>query len=186
MTREMRWLLAFLIPLIVVVVAHGVGDSTHNPLPLVLVALVAALLSIIYPCVAFGRLAWRLLRGRPLRPLATGTELIVWLMSVLATVVVVVPLYANVGSRARLAKAQFDTRALASSISRYHEHTGRLPETLDDLTRRVANAKGQEVGPFMEAIPSPNAGWSPYRYERRPDGTFSVHSRGDEGEVRAP
>lgn len=182
MTQGVRRLLAVLTPLTVLAMALSVGDSIHNPLPFLLLVLVPAAL----PVIAFARIAWRKLRGRPLGPAATGTELIIWLMSVVAAVVVAVPLLTNVGSRARLAKAQADTRALASSVGFYYEHTGRLPQTLDALTRPVTNAKGQVAGPFIVALPSSPAGWAPYSYEQRPEGKFSISSRGGEGEVRAP
>lgn len=74
MRRGMRWLLAVLIPLGVFLVAIGVFVATGGPEPFVLVLLVTAPLSIIYPCVVLGRLGWRLLRGRPLRPLVTQTK----------------------------------------------------------------------------------------------------------------
>lgn len=165
MRRATRWLLVVLIPVGVFLVALGVAGATDSPAPFALVLVVTASLSIGYPSVALGRLGWRLLRGRPLFPVVRETGVMVWLMSLLATVLVAPPA-TRVTSRARLAKAQADTHKLASAIHFYREHTARLPETLDDLTRPVANAKGEAAGPFLGAIPPPPAGWAPYRYER--------------------
>jgi general secretion pathway protein G len=44
------------------------------------------------------------------------------------------PLYANIQARARVAKAQADTRTLASAVVVYSAHTGVLPGGLSDLS----------------------------------------------------
>ena len=41
---------------------------------------------------------------------------------------IAVPLYANVQARARIAKAQADTRAIASAVGIYAAHCGGLPD----------------------------------------------------------
>src|SRR5438046_10017379 len=51
--------------------------------------------------------------------------IVVAIIGILAAIAI--PLYANVQSRARIAKAQADARALASSVSIYAAHMGHLP-----------------------------------------------------------
>jgi prepilin-type N-terminal cleavage/methylation domain-containing protein len=64
--------------------------------------------------------------------------IVVAIIGILAAIAI--PLYANVQARARLAKAQADARALASSISIYSAHMGSLPTALTDLTSAVSNS----------------------------------------------
>src|SRR5512138_1047462 len=58
--------------------------------------------------------------------------IVVAIIGILAAIAI--PLYANVQARARIAKAQADARALASSVSIYAAHMGVLPTALSDLT----------------------------------------------------
>ena len=51
--------------------------------------------------------------------------IVVAIIGILAAIAI--PLYANVQARARIAKAQADGRALASSISIYAAHMGTVP-----------------------------------------------------------
>jgi len=51
--------------------------------------------------------------------------IVVAIIGILAAIAV--PLYANVQARARIAKAQADTRAMASAISIFSAHCGGLP-----------------------------------------------------------
>ena len=51
--------------------------------------------------------------------------IVVAIIGILAAIAI--PLYANVQTRARIAKAQADTRTLASSVSIYAAHMGALP-----------------------------------------------------------
>ena len=63
--------------------------------------------------------------------------IVVAIIGILAAIAV--PLYANVQARARIAKAQADTRAIASAVSIYSAHCGGLPDngsTATDLRRR--------------------------------------------------
>ena len=100
---------------------------------------------------------------------------------------IAIPLYANVQARARLAKAQADARALASSISIYSAHMGSLPTALTDLTSAVSNSQGQVAGPFMANIPAGPAGWGTYVYTPVASaGTFTVSNSGDSTSVSVP
>src|SRR5437016_5417584 len=51
--------------------------------------------------------------------------IVVAIIGILAAIAI--PLYANVQARARIAKAQADSRALASAVSIYAAHMGSLP-----------------------------------------------------------
>jgi type II secretion system protein G len=114
--------------------------------------------------------------------------IVVAIIGILAAIAV--PLYANVQTRARVAKAQADVRTLASAVSLYAAHMGFLPTALGDLTSQVTNGQGQQAGPFMGAVPAPPAGgiptWANYSYlvNRAPggatvNGAFVVCSTGD-------
>ena len=46
---------------------------------------------------------------------------------------IAIPLYANIQSRARIAKAQADARTLASAVSMYSATFGNIPAALADL-----------------------------------------------------
>jgi len=101
---------------------------------------------------------------------------------------IAIPLYANVQARARIAKAQADTRALASAVSIYSAHMGNVPASLDLLTATASNGQGQTAGPFMAAIPSTPGGWStPYAYAPNTSaGTFVISATGDGATASAP
>ena len=88
--------------------------------------------------------------------------------------------------RARLAKAQADARALASSVSIYSAHMGTLPAALTDLSTVVTNTQGQAGGPFMSSVPSGPAGWGTYAYSSTASGTFSITNSGDSTSVSVP
>ena len=112
--------------------------------------------------------------------------IVVAIIGILAAIAI--PLYANVQARARIAKAQADTRALASAISIYSAHMGNVPGTLDPLTAVASNAQGQTAGPFMASIPATPAGWStPYTYAGNTSaGTFTISASGDGATASAP
>ena len=88
------------------------------------------------------------------------------------------PLYANVQTQARIAKAKADVRTLASAVSIYSAHMGGFPAGLSDLTVSVSNIYGQFAGPFINPIPRvPSTTWSsPYSYGTAADGSFYVSS----------
>src|SRR6266511_2849331 len=83
--------------------------------------------------------------------------IVVAIIGILAAIAI--PLYANVQARARIAKAQADTRSLASAVTVYAAHMEILPPALSSLTQAVSNPQGQFAGPFMARIPSPPANW---------------------------
>src|SRR6266571_2556186 len=112
--------------------------------------------------------------------------IVVAIIGILAAIAI--PLYANVQARARIAKAQADARALASSVSIYGAHMGVLPTALTQLTVVATNVQGQTAGPFMASVPPPPAGWSsPYSYAASTaSGTFNISAAGDATTVSLP
>jgi type II secretion system protein G len=111
--------------------------------------------------------------------------IVVAIIGILAAIAI--PLYANVQARARLAKAQADARALASSVSIYSAHMGTLPTALTQLTSVVTNSHGQPGGPFMASIPAGPAGWGTYVYTPVASaGTFTISNSGDSTSVSVP
>jgi type IV pilus assembly protein PilA len=111
--------------------------------------------------------------------------IVVAIIGILAAIAI--PLYANVQARARLAKAQADSRALASAVSVYSAHMGSIPTALTDLTSAVTNAQGQLGGPFMANVPPAPSGWSSYAYAPVVTaGTFTISSGGDGTTVSLP
>jgi type II secretion system protein G len=116
--------------------------------------------------------------------------IVVAIIGILAAIAI--PLYANVQTRARIAKAQADTRTLASAVSIYAAHMGTLPIALTDLTAQATNGLNQVAGPFMGSIPVPPPGGSPAwgaNYTYAPNagaGTFTVSATGDGTTVTVP
>jgi type II secretion system protein G len=114
--------------------------------------------------------------------------IVVAIIGILAAIAI--PLYANVQSRARVAKAQADTRTLASAVSMFTAHMGALPTALTDLTVATPNALGQTAGPFMASVPPPPPGgspaWAAYVYTSAASGTFSIVGTGDGTTITVP
>jgi type IV pilus assembly protein PilA len=116
--------------------------------------------------------------------------IVVAIIGILAAIAI--PLYANVQTRARIAKAQADTRTLASAVSIYTAHMGSLPTALTDLTAAAVNGLNQSAGPFMGSVPVPPPGGSPtwgnaYAYVPVPAaGTFTVSASGDGTAISVP
>jgi type II secretion system protein G len=112
--------------------------------------------------------------------------IVVAIIGILAAIAV--PLYANMQSRARVAKAQADIRGLASAVSVYSAHMGALPGALANLTAIATNAANITAGPFMAAIPTPpSSTWgATYTYTSNANGTFVISAAGDGATVSAP
>ena len=112
--------------------------------------------------------------------------IVVAIIGILAAIAI--PLYANVQQRARIAKAQADSRALASAASIYGAHMGVIPTALTQLTSAATNGQGQVAGPFMASVPTPPSGWStPYNYSgTTASGVFTITSNGDGTTVSLP
>ena len=111
--------------------------------------------------------------------------IVVAVIGILAAVAV--PLYASVQQRARIAKAQSDSRALATAASIFSAHMGHLPTMLSDLTIAATNAQNQVAGPFMASVPAAPSGWSAYTYTADAGvGVFTISATGDSTTVRIP
>ena len=114
--------------------------------------------------------------------------IVVAIIGILAAIAI--PLYANVQTRARIAKSQADTRTLASAVSMYTAHMGQLPAALTDLTSAAVNGLNQSAGPFMASVPAPPPGgspaWGAYTYTSSSAGTFTITASGDGTTVTVP
>jgi type IV pilus assembly protein PilA len=124
--------------------------------------------------------------------------IVVAIIGILAAIAV--PLYANIQARARIAKAQADTRAIASAVSIYSAHCGGLPDNGSAATTcpsaasqagalpsvlltQQTNAQNQVGGPFLNNAPTLPSGWTgsgaSYKYSSSAIGTFLICGSGD-------
>src|SRR5438552_13480656 len=115
--------------------------------------------------------------------------IVVAIIGILAAIAI--PLYANVQTRARVAKAQADSRTLASAISMFTAHMGALPAALTDLTQATANGLSQTPDPFITRVPTSSSCGSPamsgtYSYTSSSTGTFSITANRDGTTITVP
>jgi type IV pilus assembly protein PilA len=124
--------------------------------------------------------------------------IVVAIIGILAAIAL--PLYANMQARARIAKAQADTRAMATAISIYSGHCGGLPDNTSGATScpmasnqsgafpaalltQQTNSQNQVGGPFINAMPTLPQNWvgsgTSYKYSSTAAGTFLVCGTGD-------
>jgi type IV pilus assembly protein PilA len=124
--------------------------------------------------------------------------IVVAIIGILAAIAL--PLYQNLQARARIAKAQADTRAIASAIGIYSGMCGGLPDNLSTATNcpmansqtgaipsalltQQTNGQNQVAGPFLNAMPTLPAGWSgsgtSYKYASTAAGSYMVCGSGD-------
>jgi prepilin-type N-terminal cleavage/methylation domain-containing protein len=124
---------------------------------------------------------------------------VVAILGILAAMVLT--LYAGLQSRARIAKAQADTRTLSSALTVYMGHCGAFPPSgaeapggqcngsgITALTVAQQNGIGQTIGPFLAPLPNPPLGWTAYTggYVVNANGSFSITTTGDSVVVTAP
>jgi general secretion pathway protein G len=114
--------------------------------------------------------------------------IVVAIIGILAAIAI--PLYANVQTRARIAKAQADTRTMGSAVSIYAAHMGTLPAALTALTVAAVNGLNQSAGPFIARVPAPPPGgapaWGAYGYASSTAGTFTITATGDGTTITVP
>ncbi len=118
--------------------------------------------------------------------------IVVAIIGILAAIAI--PLYANVQARARIAKAQADTRSLASAVAIYSAHMGTVPDGAGSytlLTAVATNGQGQTAGPFMATMPAVPIGWTSangtYLYNgSSAAGTYVISATGDNATASSP
>src|SRR5215470_6520246 len=98
----------------------------------------------------------------------TLVELLIVVAIIGIPAAIAVPLYANLQARARIAKAQADTRAIASALSIYSAHCGGLPDNGSGATT-CPTAAGQSG-----AAPACWLGWLGHVVQVHDDGCWYV------------
>jgi|SRR6185295_11645378 prepilin-type N-terminal cleavage/methylation domain-containing protein len=124
--------------------------------------------------------------------------IVVAIIGILAAIAL--PLYQNMQARARIAKAQADTRAIASAIGIYSGLCGGLPDNTSTgtncpmangqtgalpsvLMTQQTNGQNQVAGPFLNTLPTLPTGWTgsgtSYKYASTAAGSYVVCGSGD-------
>jgi prepilin-type N-terminal cleavage/methylation domain-containing protein len=137
----------------------------------------------------------------------TLVELLIVVAIVAILSAIAVPIYANTQTRARVARAQADTRAIASAVSIYVAHCGGLPDngssasdcpTTNNQTGDLpsvlmtpqTNAQNATAGPFLNSMPTLPYGWTgsggSYKYSSTVTGAFVVCASGDATVASSP
>jgi type IV pilus assembly protein PilA len=130
----------------------------------------------------------------------TLVELLIVIAIIGILAAIAIPLYTNMQARARIAKAQADTRSMASAIGIYTGHCGNLPDNTSSATNcptalnqsgafptvlltQQTNGQNQVGGPFINAMPTLPLGWTgsgtSYKYSSSTTGTYMVCASGD-------
>jgi prepilin-type N-terminal cleavage/methylation domain-containing protein len=108
---------------------------------------------------------------------------VVAVIGILTTISITV--YHDVQSRSRIAKAQADTRTLASAVGAFQAHMGQMPAALAELSVAQTNTTGQAAGPFMASNPTPPAGWT-YSYVSGGPTGYTITATGDSTTITRP
>jgi len=115
----------------------------------------------------------------------TLIELLVVVAVIAILTTISLTFFNNVQTRSRIAKAQADTRTMASAVGAYQAHMGQMPGALADLTVAQTNATGQVAGPFLAGDPAPPAGWT-YNYAIGGPNGYTITAAGDSTTITRP
>ena len=115
----------------------------------------------------------------------TLVELLVVVAVIAILTTISLTIFHDVQSRSRMAKAQADTRTMASAVGAFQAHMGQMPAALAALTVAQTNVSGHVAGPFMAADPTPPAGWT-YGYATGGPNGFTITAVGDNTTITRP
>lgn len=107
------------------------------------------------------------------------TELMIYLAIVGALAGGIFAAWSFVGT-AKVKTTRNTLRMVKTHIDSYHESVGSLPQSLQDLIERPANAKNWD-GPYLDALPLDS--WkNELQYEIKGKNKYELYSWGPEGE----